>query len=121
VEQRLKERPGMNSPKRKTENLHARSSLAAKVLQPAIAAVPMSIVEDTSLQLVGQTSFVTSLLTLAIGLASSVASYGQQAKDKAPVRTEAPLHVSALIGHVNARSGEPIAGATVFLRNFATG
>jgi outer membrane receptor protein involved in Fe transport len=60
------------------------------------------------------------LVSIVIALASQVAAFGERPVDRHTVQAQPSAQATALIGRVNSRSGEPIAGATVSLQEFAT-
>src|SRR5215469_16573217 len=103
----------------RAQNLQPYFDVARKLFASLVGIIVCSGIGELILQ-ISERCMLSCLVSIAIAWASQVAAFGERPVDHHAVQAKPSAQATALIGRVNARSGEPIAGATVSLKEFAT-
>src|SRR5215469_11201117 len=109
----------MNHSLTKAAASHSHTPAMRTVLTAVLAMIGCSAMAELIVWLVSQVC-LTCIVSIALAWASQLAAFGEAPArhDTAPARTSA--QVTALMGHVSARTGAPIAKATISLEEFST-
>jgi len=95
-----------------------RSSIARKLFTSFACMIIYSGMSGLIVQQLSQRCLLSCLVSIALAWASHVAAFGERPLDRDPVQAKASAQITALMGRVNARTGEPIEGAMVSLEEF---